>query len=186
MQILTYFFNRDQNDVYHQLVYVYSQIIWQGNDHSCMFQSWKRSQIKWRRPAFPLLVKQTWITAQQKHIPLCHSKSQLNGDSLEGTDCLLSFSLPLCSSLSVNPWETSIRSGSFEAGQWQSAKYSPQSSESLDYALPWSWQRDFLSPFVSRRVHASASTTLELGGTWKENASNVGSWKQDTLHLSLI
>lgn len=62
-------------------------------------------------------------------IPLCHSNTPLNGDSLEGSGSLLSFSLslsfflffsPSAASLSVNPWETSTRSGSFEASQWPS------------------------------------------------------------------
>lgn len=53
----------------------------------------EESQIKRTRPAFPLVLKQTWLTAQQKHIPLRHSKTRLNGDSLEGTGSLFSFFL---------------------------------------------------------------------------------------------
>lgn len=72
---------------------------------------------------FPLVLKLTWITAQQNHIPLWHSKTRLNGDSLEGTGSLFSsssFFFSSAASLSVNPWETSTRSGLFEASQWLS------------------------------------------------------------------
>lgn len=61
------------------------------------------------------------------------SENQLNGYSLEGIHSIFPFLLILSvASLSVDSWETSTRSGLFEASQWLSTKYGPQSSKSLD------------------------------------------------------